>query len=968
MNPGDTARLPTPFDVSPSNLPWVEDLFVSWQHDPGSVDEGWRRAFEAWATGQPAALPGDDPAPRPVDAVVSSIGSAATREATAIAVVAAERALGGKRIRKLIEDLRELGHLSVDLDPLGIVDRSRARLRPADYGLNDSDLDTIVNADDIPGTEGRPRLLREIIAHLEETYCRHIGVELSHIHDSELRTWLMTRCESTRNRVRFTRAEQLRLLSKVIDAEVFEQFLQTKFLGYKRFSCEGAESVIPLMDRVIERAASQGVSQIVIGMAHRGRLNVLSNVMAKPPTEIFAEFLDRSSTPGGEGGGDVKYHMGYSTDRVTAGGGRVHLSLAFNPSHLEIVNPVVQGRTRAKQDRLADVDRSRGLSLLLHGDAAFAGQGIIAEGFNMSGLDAYSVGGTIHIVLNNQIGFTTGPQLAYCGGYCTDVARMLQIPIFHINGEDPEAIAQAVDLAVDFRQRFRRDVVIDMWSYRKLGHNEGDEPSYTQPLMYRAIARKGSVRAAYLDAFSRATAAGEQPLNVADAEAVATERHRQLDEGLDTAKNMSAPLRPSTMAGVWSAIHGGPEARVDVATAVPSEALLKVAQAMATVPPGFTPHPKLVKELERRAAMGLGKEPLNWGMGEALAYGTLLLEGVRIRFSGQDVRRGTFSHRHATLFDYATGAEYTSLQYVSAGQAPFEIHDSCLSEAGVLGFEYGYSLDMPDALVVWEAQFGDFVNNAQVIIDQFLVSSETKWRRVSGLVLLLPHGMEGQGPEHSSARLERFLNLCATDNMQVCNVTTPAQIFHLLRRQVLRPYRKPLVVMSPKSLLRHPVAVSSMEDLSSGGFQHVIADSTADPALVDRVLLCSGKVYFDLVAARSAVNAVNVAIIRVEQLYPLRREEILEAVADYREGSPVIWVQEEARNMGAWNFMSRHLPGFLAGFFRLSCVSRPFSASPATGSSSRHDLEHARLLEESLGVAAGSVTVSKGQIKATVKI
>jgi 2-oxoglutarate dehydrogenase E1 component len=988
------------WEVSPSNLAWVEELYLAYQRDPASVDQAWRRRFELLDRSGDGASP---EASRPVDeggpvrvgagGPGSGVPGAAPNghaapsaevtwprpllqvEESELAAAAAQRAISGKRVRRLIEDYREIGHLSAALDPLGLVDRRKQQIRIEDYGLDEPDLDRLVVGDSISG--GRAIRLRELIALLEETYCRNIGVELAHISDVELRGWLQSRIEASRNRMRFTRSEQLHLLAKVTEAEVFEQFLQTKFLGAKRFSLEGAESLIPILDRIIERSARLGVVQIVIGMAHRGRLNVLANVLGKPTAEIFAEFLDRPTDLSDESGGDVKYHLGYSSDRVTPGG-RVHISLGFNPSHLEWVNTVVQGRMRAKQDRMGDQGRIKGLPILIHGDAAFAGQGVVAEALNMSGLDAYTVGGTIHVIVNNQIGFTTGPKDAYCTTYATDVARMLQVPIIHLNGEDPEAVAIAVDLAVDFRQSFHRDVIIDMWCYRKLGHNEADEPSYTEPIMYKAIAAKPSVRAMYLQAFGQMPGGAESsershlsdvpgdlaPVTAPDAEAISAQKRQALEEALEQAKKFHAPPRPSTFAGVWSRVRGGPESAVrDVPTVASVDSIAAVGRVLSTVPQGFTPHPKLLRLLKERAAMAAGQKPLDWGMGEALAFGTLVGEGVPVRMSGQDVRRGTFSHRHAVLMDYLTGAEYTPLEHVRPEQGPFEIRDSLLSEAGVLGFEYGYSLDMPEGLVIWEAQFGDFVNGAQVIIDQFLVSSEAKWNRVSGLVLLLPHGMEGQGPEHSSARLERFLNMCVNDNIQVCNVTTPAQFFHLLRRQVLRPYRKPLIVMSPKSLLRHPQAVSSLEELTHGCFHHVIADPAVDPKGVDRVLLCSGKVYYDLLAARDLYNLQNVAIVRVEQLYPLRPDEILETLSVYPEGIRVIWAQEEARNMGAWHYVSRVLPPLLLSSFKWSGISRPFSASPATGSTARHELEHAKLLEEALGLPAGSILVAKGQIR-----
>jgi 2-oxoglutarate dehydrogenase E1 component len=728
----------------------------------------------------------------------------------------------------------------------------------------------------------------------------------------------------------------------------------------------------------------------VIGMAHRGRLNVLANVLGKPASQIFAEFLDKvDPNDGSESGGDVKYHLGYSIDRVFRGDDqtgthRVHLSLAFNPSHLEWVNMVVQGRVRAKQDRMGDAPRTRALPLLIHGDAAFAGQGIVAESFNMSELDGYRVGGTVHVVVNNQVGFTTSPICAKSTTYATDVARMLQIPIFHVNGEDPEAVCQVVDLAVDFRQRFHRDALIELWCYRKHGHNEGDEPSYTQPIMYRAISSKPSIRAAYL-AHDAATARpdGGPPITVEESDAIAARKRHELEAELEVAAHFVAPPRPSTFAGAWARVRGGAENKVpEVPTLAAPDALALVGQALTTVPSDFTVHPKLKKLIiEARAAMAAGEKPIDWGMGEAFAFGTLLAQGVRVRLSGQDSRRGTFSHRHAVLTDYETGREYTPLSHLyqpgtpkgfpdspatdSARQAElrprvndkqgfFDVRDSPLSEAGVLGFEYGYSLDMPEGLTIWEAQFGDFVNAAQVIIDQFLSSSEAKWNRVSGLTLLLPHGMEGQGPEHSSARLERFLSLSVSDNWQVCNLTTPAQYFHVLRRQVLRPYRKPLIIMSPKSLLRHPMATSPLRDFTEGAFQQIIPDSLRpDPKKIRRVLLCTGKVYYDLAAFREERGYDDVAIIRIEQLYPLRRDELLEILSAYPEGTPVVWVQEEPKNMGAWVYVNRELPGLLLGSFPWSCVSRPLSASPATGSATRHKREQARLMADAFGKDMG---------------
>ncbi|HEX3698346.1 MAG TPA: 2-oxoglutarate dehydrogenase E1 component [Polyangia bacterium] len=947
--------------INPSNLAFVEELYGQFLQDPSSIEPAFRAYFESLDNGVPRPSAGAIKPPadfsRSIFATVNGTSNGHGLAALAMPAKPPGR-LQSERAQRLVEAYRELGHLSADLDPLGMIKRSGAPLDLEFYGLSSAELDQVFSSETVAGPDRTT--LRDLVQLLRETYCRHIGVELAHLHDIELRTWLQNRMESTRNRLDLTVEERYRLLEKVTDAEVFEQFLHKKFLGAKRFSLEGAESLIPLLDRLIERAARSQVREIVIGMAHRGRLNVLANVLEKPAAQIFAEFMDKHGEDSGSGG-DVKYHLGHSTDRVFGGGAdalRVHLSLSFNPSHLEWVNTVVQGRVRAKQDRLNDTERSRCLPLLIHGDAAFAGQGIVAEAFNLSELDGYRVGGTVHIVVNNQIGFTTSPRSGYSTTYATDVARMLQIPIFHVNGEDPEAVSQVVDLALDFRQRFHRDVLIEMWCYRKYGHNEGDEPAFTQPIMYRAIAAKPSIRMAFVQAFAdRPPSDDSKPITVADADAMATKKREALDRELEKADKLEVAPRGSTFAGAWSQVRGGADNTVpQVPTAVPASTIQAVGRVLTQVPPGFSMHPKLKDIVDGRAEMALGQKPINWGMGEALAFGTLLNEGVRVRFTGQDVRRGTFSHRHSVFVDYQNGREYSPLAEIhGSGAKPgtFEIRDSPLSEAGVLGFDYGYSLDMPDGLTLWEAQFGDFVNGAQVIIDQFLVSSEVKWNRVSGLVLLLPHGMEGQGPEHSSARLERFLTMAVNDNIQVCDLTTPAQYFHVLRRQVLRPYRKPLIIMTPKSLLRHPVATSQLAEFTNGGFQHIIPDVTVkNYSKVRRVLLCTGKVYYDLIAEREERKYNDVAILRVEQLYPLQIGELLEMLSVYPEGTPLVWVQEEPRNMGAWVYMNRELPAFLSGSFTWSCASRPLSSSPAVGSLGRHKREQARLMADAFGTGA----------------
>ncbi|MGH7137957.1 MAG: 2-oxoglutarate dehydrogenase E1 component, partial [Pirellulales bacterium] len=760
--------------------------------------------------------------------------------------------------------------------------------------FTEADLDRQFSIDTMPG--GDMLSLRGIVERLRHTYCRSIGVQFMHIDDLSVRHWLQERMEATQNRLRLTRQEQLRILARLTSAHVFEEFIQKKYTGAKSFSLEGAESLIPLLDLAIEKAGEQGIDEIVLGMAHRGRLNVLANIMGKSPRMIFREFEDREPELH-LGRGDVKYHLGYSSDWHTDQGQTVHLSLCFNPSHLEFVNPVAVGRMRAKQDRVDDVERVRGMVLLIHGDAAFAGEGVVQETLMLSQLPGYCVGGTIHVVVNNQIGFTATPSELHSSTYATDVAKMLQIPIFHVNGENPEAVAQVVRLALDFRREFQRDVVLDMYCYRRRGHNEGDEPSFTQPMLYKAIDHRMSVHEAYM----------EQVLMLGgvtsdEAEKIVSTRREQLERDLSAARRDDFETPAETPVGVWAGYAGGPEPP-PIATGVDRSRLAELLESLGGVPDRFHPHPKLKRLLEARLEMATGKRPLDWSAAEALAFASLLVQGVQIRMSGQDTERGTFSQRHAVLHDHENGAKYMPLAHVSRDQAPIEIYNSPLSETGVLGFEYGYSLDCPNGLVLWEAQFGDFCNAAQVIIDQFITSAEEKWRRLSGLVLLLPHGFEGMGPEHSHARLERFLTAGADDNLQVVNLTTPAQYFHCLRRQALRRWRKPLVMMTPKSLLRHPQCTSALDDCASGGFQRIIPDKLPEGHVAERILLCSGKIYFDLIAERERLKRTDVPIVRVEQLYPLPSDDLRAALAQYPDGTPVYWVQEEPENMGAWRFL-----------------------------------------------------------------
>ncbi len=905
------------------NLSFVEDLYYAWLADPTSVDEAWQRYFE----GLPSA-PGATPAP-------ASFPRRRPDGAAREGATGADASFQAK-VDRLVQAYREYGHLRADLDPLALIQRAPKFSLDA-FGLSDGDLDRRCAEPDGKGGVA----LRELVARLEETYCRTIGVEVAHMHDADLRAWLEQRMERTRNRCTLPPGSRRKILEKIVEAETFEQFLGTRFLGAKRFSVEGAEGLLPLVELLVDRASGHGVRNVVFGMAHRGRLNVLANVVGKPLKDIFAEFRDTAIV--NAGGGDVKYHLGYSSDRETAEGVLLHLSLSFNPSHLEWIDTVVQGRVRAKQDRYADVERQRSLAVLVHGDAAFAAQGIVAESLQMSELEAYEVGGTIHVIVNNQVGFTTSPKDARSTTYATGPARMLQIPIIHVNGEDMEAVAQAVLLAVDFRQRFHKDVVVDLWTYRRHGHNEGDEPAFTQPIMYRAIQRKPTLKREYAQELVREGVVGPDEVDAM------TARYRaRLEQAYQESARIAVHAGAQPMTGFWKAYRGGPLGPdAEVPTGVARPVLQEIAETITEVPQGFQVNPKLAKVLEHRAEMGLGKRPLDWGMAEALALGALAWEGTRIRMVGQDVRRGTFSHRHAVLYDQERGTPYTPLAHLRSGQGKVEIRDSLLSEAGALGFEYGYSLEMPDALTIWEAQFGDFVNAAQVVIDQFLAAGEAKWNRLSGLVLLLPHGMEGQGPEHSSARLERFLELSVDDNWRVVNATTPAQFFHALRRQVASPWRKPLVVMSPKSLLRHPRALSPLDDLVQGRFLRVIPDDGADPHETTRVVLCSGKLYYDLVAAREASGARHVAIVRLEQLYPLAVDEVLAAIGRYRAGVELVWAQEEPSNMGAWDYVEARLAPHLPSAVLL--VARAPSASPAVGSATRHKLEQEQLVREALG-------------------
>jgi 2-oxoglutarate decarboxylase len=866
---------------------------------------------------------------------------------------------------QLINAYRVRGHLLADLDPLEYKVAKHAELDPSYYGFTIWDLDRDFVCGGLCGKQTGK--LRDILDTLRETYCGKIAPEYMHMQETVQKRWLQDRMEPSRNKQPLDGATKRRILLKLNDAESFERFLHTKYVGHKRFSLEGAESLIPMLDFLFNEAASDGVIESVIGMAHRGRLNVLANTLGKSYEQIFREFEGDVDPNSREGSGDVKYHLGADGAHQTPSGSMMKLSLASNPSHLEAVDPIVEGMVRAKQKLLNDRNRSLVIPVLLHGDAAFAGQGIVAETLNLSQLKGYKTGGTVHVVINNQIGFTTGPEAARSSTYATDVAKSVQAPIFHVNGDDPEACIRAMKLAYDFRQQFHSDVVIDLICYRRHGHNEGDEPSLTQPKMYKTIKEHRSVRKIYTEQLLRKGDIGPE-----EAEEWLNHYQGKLQEAFDRTKEGDVPH--SRHEPLWTDEDvTGYQKEPSPDTSIPRDILDKVRHALTTVPEGFTPHPKLKPVLAKRAAMAEGRDPMDWGTAEQIAFGSLLVEGFRVRLSGQDVGRGTFSHRHAIIHDNVTGEPYVPLNALrhdtksapvadpvvidnalsqetseSVAEASFSVYDSLLSEYGVLGFDYGFSVADPGSLVVWEAQFGDFMNGAQIIIDQFLSSAEEKWGQHSGLVMSLPHGYEGQGPEHSSARLERFLTLCAEGNMQVIYPTTPAQYFHALRRQMKNNPRKPLIVMNPKSLLRHPMAVSTVDDLLEGRFEPVLHD-VATSAEVKRVVLTSGKVFYDLKQARDKAGA-TVAIVRIEQFYPFPQTMLVEALKGYPNATEIIWVQEEPRNMGAWPFLHERLAALLGTSQKLEYVGRPLAAAPATGSHHRHEEQQKALVAKALGI------------------
>ena len=913
--------------MNTTSLDYIDDLYLRFINDPTSVSETWRRYFEDFSLSTQSESLVAEPVPS------HAYGeSSTTPDALWLARMQ-------ERVDQLVREYRVRGHLAAKIDPLGFARKTHPELDPSAYGLTPEDLQRPFAAPDIHYTTGRT--LNDIIDKLRETYCRSIGAQFMHIDNRTIREWLQRRMEATENRLQLSRDVQTRIYTRLTDATLFEEFVRKKYTGSKTFSLEGSESLIPLLDLALEKAGEHGVRSIVMAMAHRGRLNVLANIMGKRAQSIFWSFDD----PNPEmfrGGGDVKYHMGYSSDWTTRTGKKLHISLCFNPSHLEFVNPVALGRCRSKQDRDGDTQRTDNMTILIHGDAAFIGEGVVQETLNLSELQGYRTGGTLHVVINNQVGFTTEPDQGRSCTYATDIAKMLEIPIFHVNGEDPEAVAQVVAIAMDFRKQFEKDVVIDMYAYRKLGHNESDEPRFTQPLMYSAIDAKKGVRESYLDHLLSMNG-----MSRLEADAISEDRHQQLTREFELAKSQPFVHDLQSLTGIWEGYFGGTEPTdLNAKTNIAPELATEVLEKTSNVPTGFHVNKKIARVLEDRREMAIGKTRLDWAAGEALAFGSLSIEGHPLRLSGQDVERGTFSHRHAVLHDVDNNAKYMGLGQLRADQARVEIVNSPLSEAAVLGFEYGYSLDCPEGLVMWEAQFGDFWNVAQCIVDQFIVSAEDKWNRLSRLVMLLPHGFEGQGPEHCSARLERLLLLTAEHNIIVAQPSTPAQYFHLLRRQVKSKWSKPLIVLTPKSLLRHPGCTSVLDDIQNGSFQKILPDERPDNLSTRRILISSGKAYYDLFEERRKLNRTDVALVRIEQFYPMDPAQVVEALSKYPTGTPVYWYQDEPSNMGAWQFIKMRWGDDIMKSYPLSLISRPESASPATGSLRSHKLEERDLLTQ----------------------
>jgi 2-oxoglutarate dehydrogenase E1 component len=920
--------------ISGESMAYVDDLYERYLQAPSSVPEEWQSFFAGLSESNETTEVSHK------DLRTYFLHKAKARPSVSAPVVSHD----GKdnAVQSLIHAYRLYGHLKASLDPLNLVERKPVeRLSLAHHGLSNSDLSQTFTVK--IANEQVSLSLQEIIATFENIYCGNLGVEYLHIGDHDEVSWLQSRLESNRGEFSFSADEKMHLLKDLSSAEGLERFLHTKYVGQKRFSLEGGCSLIPMLQEIVREGGERKVREIVIGMAHRGRLNVLVNVLGKAPEEIFQEFEGKNES---ELSGDVKYHMGFSSDIKTRHGG-VHLALGFNPSHLEIIAPVVQGSVRSRQRRRDDLeDKKQVVPVVIHGDAAFAGQGVVMETFNFSQARGYSVGGTIHIVVNNQVGFTTSNPLdARSTLYCTDVAKMVGAPILHVNGDSPEDVLFATKIAFDYRMKFKRDVVIDLVCYRRHGHNEADEPSVTQPKMYQVIKALKRTRELYADKLI-----AEGLISQEEADALMSDYRKSLERGKTLVEFAEGEFEGKIHIGWKKYLAASWTDPAD--TTVALEKIRSYDQTLRELPEGFVLHPVVKRLYQDREKMAKGELAMNWGFAETMAYASLVDEGFAVRLSGQDSGRGTFAHRHAAIHCAESVQEYVPLQHISERQKQFIVIDSVLSEEGVLGFEYGFSAAEPNALVIWEAQFGDFANGAQVVIDQFISSGEQKWGRLCGLVMFLPHGFEGQGPEHSSARLERYLQLCAQNNMQVCVPTTPSQIFHLLRRQMIRDYRKPLIVMTPKSLLRHKLAVSPLEDLSEGQFHNVIPEiDELNPAEVKRVVLCSGKVYYDLLAWRREQEINDVALVRVEQLYPFPKERLKEILGEYEQAKEVVWCQEEPKNQGAWYCSSHHMRASLNHWQELSYVGREFCAAPAVGSAKLHAKQQKALVEQALMVS-----------------
>jgi 2-oxoglutarate dehydrogenase E1 component len=940
-----------------ANPEYIEEIYQRYLSDPNSVDSSWQYFFDGLELGLDSAgqvqkngFPG-------LDRRKNGQASAAppTAHTTAVPMDVSAEA----KVTDLIHAYRQKGHLIANVNPLQAPAETHPHLDLSHVGLSAADLDRKFTAAKIIGFQ-QPATLREIIARLRVTYCSAIGLQFSHIHEPTERDWVIAHFEGDLPKRNFAAPEKLQILRHLVSAETFERFLHTRYVAQKRFSLEGGDALIPALHTFIEYGAELGINNIVMGMAHRGRLNVLTNIFGKKPEYIFTEFEQEYQFDDDMGEGDVKYHMGYSSDVETRSGKSVHLSLANNPSHLAFIHPVVEGIARAKQRLHKDQDRSKVVPLVMHGDAAFAGQGVTYETLNMSQLKGYETGGTVHIIINNQVGFTTNSSDARSTTYATDLARMLETPIFHVNGDDPEAVCYVTRLAVEYRQKFHKDVFIDLICYRKYGHNESDEPSFTQPVMYEIIKKHQSPREIY-----QGRLITENVTSLEQAQKSIDDLVEQLTQAQKKTREEKPRPFVSAYQSTWKNIRPSKDSDIfiPVDTKVAGKKLQEISEKINNFPGDFSLHSKLQRLFESRRTQMSSGTGIDWGNAELLAYATLLAEGNNVRLSGQDVERGTFTHRHGVVFDSKNGTPYRPLNHIEAGQGEFIIQNSLLSEAGVLGFDYGWSLGDPNALVIWEAQFGDFANGAQVIIDQFISSGESKWQRASGIVLLLPHGYEGQGPEHSSARLERFLQLCGKSNMTVCNLTTPAQLFHAMRRQIKRDFRKPLVIMSPKSLLRHPRVVSNLNDFSDQVFQEVLEDSRFDDPIarknVKRVLLCSGKIYYDLMAFVDEKKIDNVAVVRLEQLYPWPEERVLSILQSYPKDADLVWVQEEPRNMGAWQFVHcffsggyRYMRDKLAGR-EIRYVGRGTGAAPAVGSYKKHNKEQNEIVSQALDLKRG---------------